>query len=106
MSSTYAYEGKINKAFSMLLMAQATLDNVVPDSDDEQARAIAAEFVAKLIKAAVDNLMPSANDDLLARPAAVVKMDDPQSFLDCGVIIDTVDIDRQIGRYLISASAG
>lgn len=104
MPMTYAYESKIDKAFSMLLMARSTLDTVIPECENEQARTIAAEFVAKLIKSAIDALNPRSGDGADAKAATSVKLDDPQSFLQRGEIRDTVDIDIQIGRYLIMAS--
>lgn len=64
MDKTRTISGRIDNAFGPLLMARDILDDLMPESMDEQARALAAQFVAKLIKAAVDELTPGPIDAL------------------------------------------
>lgn len=102
MDKMRTYSGRIDKAFSFLLMANDMLEKIIPGSDDEQARALAAKFVAELIRSAVEQLIPNANnrDDMrefLARPQNIF---DAAGYLDEGGMIDTVDLDAIIARHL------
>jgi hypothetical protein len=94
--------GRIDSAFSTLLMAKDVIEKIIPESDDEHARALAAQFVAQLIKATVEQLIPTADDDAGTRelPDTVSRMFDATGRPSRSQMIDTVDIDTQIARHL------
>lgn len=80
-------------------MAQNMLLQVIPESDNEEARALGAEFVAKLIQAAVEPLVAQVEIDTTDRPQPIT-FDTMSRAKDADKIIDTVDIDTLIGRHL------
>lgn len=83
-------------------MAQDMIDKIIPESGDEQVRALAAKFVAELIKTAVDQLIPTAGDNAGMRefPASSSRIFDVAGYLDGGNMIDTVDLDTLIEHHL------
>lgn len=102
MENIKSFSGRIDRAFSILLMCKNLLQDIIPDSDNEKARAHAAELVAILIKSAVDELMPQCVHSLPSRGAREeqARIGPAQAYLDRDSIIDSVDIDLQIERRL------
>ncbi|WP_295531526.1 hypothetical protein [Novosphingobium sp. Chol11] len=100
--------GRIDSAFSALLMAQDMIDKIIPDAQDEQTRALAAQFIAKLIKAAIDQLVQTDGCDVEIQelPDNISRIFNAVSCSDGGEIIDTVDIDTQIERHLYHLMSG
>ncbi|MEO0319258.1 MAG: hypothetical protein RL404_2935 [Pseudomonadota bacterium] len=102
MEKLRTFSGRIDQAFSSLLMAKDIIEKIIPDSDDEQARAHAAKFVAELIKTAVSHLIPTPVEEAEVHefPASASPTFSAAEGLVGGNMIDTMDIDAQIERHL------
>lgn len=64
MEKSKSYIGKIDSAFSYLLMSRSMLEKIIPDSDSEKAIELACSLVAQLLKSAIDELSPTEHSFL------------------------------------------
>ena len=103
MLAHLCYAARIDQAFALLLVAKQMLDHVIPDSDDERARTMSAEFVAALIKAASDVLTPRGEEapKNSEMDGKVIQFDSAANVrLKAGQSLTYNDIDRQIEQIL------
>jgi hypothetical protein len=64
MEKCKSYVGKIDSAFSFLLMSRNLIQTTIADSDSERAIELACSLVAQLIKSAIDELSPAEHSFL------------------------------------------
>lgn len=104
MNNTQSYSTKIDEALSSLLMAQMLLQRIIPESENEKCRSLAAELVAKLLILAFETLECSSKADSLADLDAIngeLMVSSPPGW-SFQTLIDSVDVDSQIERHLKS----
>lgn len=102
MDNIRTYISKIDEAFSSLLMAQMMLQSVIPESENEKVRSLAAEFVAKLILMTCNNLSSIATFENNSSAIGDYKnsLHELINLSNVELSLDSVDIDTQIQRHL------